>query len=171
MPDAGDGIVLGKKGVKKVGTGTDKGQKGAPGKRKMVAPFAAAASALTKKAGNRNAGKKRRQKRDQVMDDCASVLGPSASVLAGSASATSQPGTPGAFTPSKNVRMHVASVLQQDESDVEDAQGGIDIQAILRGCKLGRSVRSVVYDCKVAFCFFVSVQGWWVDFGMFVNMP
>ena len=113
LADAGDGIVLGKKGVKKVGTGTDKGQKGAPGKRKMVAPFAAAASALTKKAGNRT-GKKRRQERDQVMDDCASVLGPSASVLAGSASATSQPGTPGAFTPSKNVRMQVASVLQLD---------------------------------------------------------
>ena len=105
-------------------------------------PFAASASSSAKSA---RAGGKRKKEQEKVLSEVASVLG--------GASCRSRPGTPrapsvGGGTPCKSARSAVGSVLL-DESDVEDEQGGINIQAILQGRMLGRSVRSVF--CFVSF--------------------
>ena len=144
LADVGDGIVIGKRRA------AEKASSVLLAKRKLSgapAPsFAKSAAAARQAAAKpKDGGKKRRHNHERVMSEVASALNSEQS-----ASGLRTPSASPPTTPLKgHVVKHVASVLNLDCSDVEDEQGGIDIQAILLGRKLGRSVRSV-------FCLSVS---------------
>ena len=150
LADVGDGIVL--QGKRR--PGADKGAQLQKRKIGGPPPFAGA-DAAAKKEPKRGDGGKRR-KRDQVMSDVASVLGAVGPSACGGQPVPKTPRSSPGKTLAKSSRSG-ASVVNLDDSDVDDGEGGIDIQLILQGHKLGRSVRSVLFLCNVqvvvCFCF------------------
>ena len=147
LADVGDGIVL--QGKRR--PGADKGAQLQKRKIGGPPPFAGADVAAKKEPKRGDGGKRR--KRDQVMSDVASVLG-----AVGPSACSGQPvpktprSSPGK-TGAKSSRSG-ASVVNLDDSDVDDGEGGIDIQLILQGHKLGRSVRSVFFCVMLKWSFF-----------------
>ena len=150
LADVGDGIVIGKRRA------AEKASSVLLAKRKLSAApapsFAKSAAAARQAAKPKDGGKKRRHNHERVMSEVASALNTEQSASGLRTPSASPPTTPLKGTVAIK---HVASVLNLDCSDVEDEQGGIDIQAILLGRKLGRSVRSVfcLSVSNVFFCF------------------